>query len=402
MAAANTTTNGYLTSTDWNTFNGKSNTNGTVTSVAALTLGTTGTDLSSTVANGTTTPVITLQVPTASATNRGALSAADWTTFNNKGSGTVTSVGITAPSIFTVGGSPVTGSGTLALTYSGTALPLANGGTGATSAPAANASLFGFTTTATSATPLVLTNTSSVYQLFTGSTAQTVTLPVTSTLTAGWTFHIVNNSTQNITVNSSGANLVCTVIPNTTLMVTCILITGTTAASWEFGFTDFGAITGTGSVVMSTSPTLVTPVLGTPASGTVTNLTGTASININGTVGATTASTGAFTTLTASTSLATSNSGTVSLIGTGAIAIGATTATTALTVGQSTVSQTTNIQAGATASASTKAINIGTGGLAGSTTTIIIGSTAGTSTTTVNGTLTAGTGVTGGIAGGTF
>jgi len=57
---------------------------GTVTSVAALTLGTTGTDLSSTVANSTTTPVITLNVPTASATNRGALSAADWTTFNGK------------------------------------------------------------------------------------------------------------------------------------------------------------------------------------------------------------------------------------------------------------------------------------------------------------------------------
>jgi len=37
--------------------------------------------------------------------------------------------------------------------------------------------------------------------------------------------------------------------------------------------------------------------LGTPSSGTVTNLTGTASININGTVGATTQSTGAFTTL---------------------------------------------------------------------------------------------------------
>ena len=57
---------------------------GTVTSVAALTLGTTGTDLSSTVANGTTTPVITLNVPTASASNRGALSSADWTTFNHK------------------------------------------------------------------------------------------------------------------------------------------------------------------------------------------------------------------------------------------------------------------------------------------------------------------------------
>ena len=39
--------------------------------------------------------------------------------------------------------------------------------------------------------------------------------------------------------------------------------------------------------------------LGTPSSGTVTNLTGTASININGTVGATTATTGAFTTVSA-------------------------------------------------------------------------------------------------------
>jgi len=57
---------------------------GTVTSVAALTLGTSGSDLASSVANGTTTPVITLNVPTASAANRGALSAADWSTFNGK------------------------------------------------------------------------------------------------------------------------------------------------------------------------------------------------------------------------------------------------------------------------------------------------------------------------------
>jgi len=45
--------------------------------------------------------------------------------------------------------------------------------------------------------------------------------------------------------------------------------------------------------------------LGTPASGTVTNLTGTASININGTVGATTANTGAFTTIVGTTTSAT-------------------------------------------------------------------------------------------------
>jgi hypothetical protein len=84
MPVATGSADGYLSSTDWTTFNNKSNTNGTVTSVSAITLGTTGTDLSSTVANGTTTPVITLQVPTASATNRGALSSTDWSTFNGK------------------------------------------------------------------------------------------------------------------------------------------------------------------------------------------------------------------------------------------------------------------------------------------------------------------------------
>jgi hypothetical protein len=71
---------------------------GTVTSVSALTLGTTGTDLSSTVAGGTTDAVITLQVPDASASNRGALTSTDWTTFNSKtaNNGTVTSVSSTA------------------------------------------------------------------------------------------------------------------------------------------------------------------------------------------------------------------------------------------------------------------------------------------------------------------
>ena len=132
MPAATTSVNGYLTSTDWTTFNNKSNTNGTVTSVAALTLGTTGTDLSSTVATGTTTPVITLNVPTASASNRGALSSTDWTTFNNKTSntGTVTSVSGTG----TVNGLTLTGTVTTtgSLTLGGTldlSSPPAIGGT---------------------------------------------------------------------------------------------------------------------------------------------------------------------------------------------------------------------------------------------------------------------------------
>ena len=52
--------------------------------------------------------------------------------------GTVTSVGMTVPAFLSVTGSPITGSGTLAVSYSGTALPVANGGTGATSLTANN------------------------------------------------------------------------------------------------------------------------------------------------------------------------------------------------------------------------------------------------------------------------
>lgn len=65
----------------------------------------------------------------------------NWTSAPPATSGTVSSVGLSAPSIFSVSGSPVTTSGTLALSYSGTALPIANGGTGATTAPGALTSL---------------------------------------------------------------------------------------------------------------------------------------------------------------------------------------------------------------------------------------------------------------------
>jgi hypothetical protein len=76
-----------------------------------LTLGTSGTDLTSTVATGTTTPVITLNVPTASAANRGALSAADWTIFNGK-QAAITPAALTKVDdtnvTLTLGGSPTT------------------------------------------------------------------------------------------------------------------------------------------------------------------------------------------------------------------------------------------------------------------------------------------------------
>lgn len=83
---------------------------------------------------------------------------------------------------------------------------------------------------------------------------------------------------------------------------------GATAVEW-------GAVTGTGSVVRATSPTLVTPALGTPSAIVLTNASGTASININGTVGATTPAAGTFTTLVA-------GSTTSLLLGTAGSAVG--------------------------------------------------------------------------------
>jgi hypothetical protein len=53
------------------------------------------------------------------------------------GSGTVTSVDATVPAFLSVTGGPITTSGTLAISYSGTALPIANGGTGQTTRQAA-------------------------------------------------------------------------------------------------------------------------------------------------------------------------------------------------------------------------------------------------------------------------
>jgi hypothetical protein len=203
----------------------------------------------------------------------------------------------------------------------------------------------GYTSTVTANGTTVLTNTSSYYQQFTGSSNQSVTLPVTSTLATGWTFHIVNNSTSSVTVNSSGGNAVITVIPGTTAMVTCINTGVTDATGWESGLTDFATYTGSGDVVFSTSPTFVTQISG-GASMNAFNAT-TTTLNIGGAV----------------TSLSIGN-----------------TATAAQTVNMFTAStggSTYNIATGATGSATTKALNIGTGGGASSTTNITMGSSNG-------------------------
>lgn len=124
---------------------------GTVTSFSVVSAN----GFAGTVANATTTPAVTL---TTSITgplkgSGGALQAAvaadivnlfsacsgsqylgaDSACHNAAGSGTVTSVAETVPAFLSITGSPITTSGTLAIGLSGTALPVANGGTGVTS-----------------------------------------------------------------------------------------------------------------------------------------------------------------------------------------------------------------------------------------------------------------------------
>ena len=90
-----------------------------------------------------------------------------------------------------------------------------------------------YATTATAAGTTTLVVGSADGQFFTGTLAQTILLPVVTTLTLGRRFDVTNNSTQPLTVNSSGANLVATVPAKTVMSFTCILLTGTTAASWS-------------------------------------------------------------------------------------------------------------------------------------------------------------------------
>ena len=74
---------------------------------------------------------------------------------------TVSSVAMTVPAFLSVAGSPITSSGTLAVSLSGTALPVANGGTGLTAGTSGG--ILAYTATGTLASSGALTQYGIVY-----------------------------------------------------------------------------------------------------------------------------------------------------------------------------------------------------------------------------------------------
>lgn len=157
-------------------------------------------------------------------------------------------------------GIPFGGTGVTSVTISPTASSFA--GWDANKNLSANNFLPGWTTTATAASTTTLVVGSTYYQQFTGSTTQTVAMPVTSTLVLGQTYTIINDSTGVVTVQSSGLNTIQALAANTTLTLAVQAITGTTAASWQvlnYGVSDTTyplavALGGTGSASVVSAP----------------------------------------------------------------------------------------------------------------------------------------------------
>ena len=147
----------------------------------------------------------------------------------------------------------------------------------------ANNFLQGYTTTATAAGTTTLTVGSTYLQFFTGSTTQTVTLPVVSTLALGHQFYVRNNSTGAVTINSSGGNAIIILAGNTRVMVTSIATTGTDATVWSAMYMGIGIATGKRLAVSNTItlagtdattmtfPSASTTIVGTDATQTLTN-----------------------------------------------------------------------------------------------------------------------------------
>jgi hypothetical protein len=310
ISQATTSTNGYLSSTDWNTFNSKGS--GTVTSV-------TGT--APVVSSGGVTPAISMAAATT--TVDGYLTSTDWNTFNNKqaafgsqtanyvyaapdgSAGTPTFRALVSADIPSLSGTyiPYTGASSAINLNTQTVVNIDHLGIGTTSVPTilvravgdnnsnSRIAVRGYSSDANSSSMRVTKfrgtagapqapqsgDSLGKFELAGYGTTSSDGYPQAS---------FEGLATENWGATARGAKTLIKVTPNTTTtQVTAVTIDQDSKATFAgalsvTGHTTFEGVTstgatGTGKLVYDTSPTFITPALGTPSSGDISNCTGT-------------------------------------------------------------------------------------------------------------------------------
>ena len=204
----------------------------------------TGTASGLTAGNVTTNANLTGAVTSVgNATSLGSFSSANLLGALTDETGTGSAVFATSPTLVT----PILGTPTSATLTNATGLPLSTGVTG--TLPVANGGTGTATPSIVAGTNVTVTGTWPNQTIAASGSSGTVTSVAVSGGTTGLT-------TSGGPVTTSGT----------------ITLAGTLAVA--NGGTGVTSSTGSGNAVLSTSPTLVTPILGTPTSGTLTNATG--------------------------------------------------------------------------------------------------------------------------------